>query len=151
MATTFIKSVGNGENVICLHSSMSSSQQWQDLMQSLQHRYRVIAPDLHGYGCGPDWATGSAPTLEREVELLADLFAELDGPMHLVGHSYGGAVAIKAAQIYGKRISSLSLYEPVIFSALLKISPRQPASIEVIHLIEDVQRNYRRGDLFPER
>jgi len=149
MATTFIKSVGNGENVICLHSSMSSSRQWQDLMQRLQHSFRVIALDLHGYGAGPDWAVGAVPTLGQEVELLAGLINELDGPIHLVGHSYGGAVAIKAAQTYGDRISSLTLYEPVIFSVLLPVESKHPASVEVKNLIEDVQRNYRRGDLFP--
>ena len=148
MNTTFIQSADTGDNVICLHSSMSSSRQWDGLVQLLQHSYRVIALDLHGYGNGPEWTEGTALSLDREVALLADLIDELDGPIHLVGHSYGGAVAIKAAQTYGRRISSLTLYEPVIFAALFEASPSRAASIEVTRLIEEIQSDYRSGGLF---
>jgi len=137
-----------GDNVICLHSSMSSSRQWDGLMNRLQNSYRVTAVDLHGYGDGPKLTTGTAFSLDREVEILADTVAEMDTPIHLVGHSYGGAVAIKAAQTYASRVRSLTLYEPVVFAALFSVSANQPASVEVSRLIEDVQHAYRCGDLF---
>jgi pimeloyl-ACP methyl ester carboxylesterase len=148
MSTTFINSVGKGDNVICLHSSMSSSRQWKGLMQRLQHSYRVTALDLHGYGHRSELAARTAPSLDREVEILADVVEQMDGPIHLVGHSYGGAVAIKAAQTYGQRVRSLTLYEPVIFAALFSFSANQPASVEVSRLIEDIQDDCRSGDLF---
>lgn len=148
MTTTFIESANEGDNIICLHSSMSSARQWDGLTQRLQYAYRVTALDLHGYGKGPQWGTGAVFSLDREVELMANLVSELDGPIHLVGHSYGGAVAIKAAQTYGKRISSLTLYEPVIFAALFSADSDQAASDEITRLIEDLQDSYRCGDLF---
>jgi len=137
-----------GDNVICLHSSMSSSRQWDSLMKRLQHRYRVTALDLHGYGNGAELTAEAALSLGREVEILGQLVDEMDGPIHLVGHSYGGAVAIKAAQTYGQRVRSLTLYEPVFFAALFANSANQPASVEVSRLIEDMQNDYRCGDLF---
>ena len=148
MDESFFQSAGEGENVICLHSSMSSSRQWNALVEKLRHSYRVTALDLHGYGKGPEWSDGMAFSLQCEVDLLAEVVAELDGPIHLVGHSYGGAVAIKATQTYGRRISSLTLYEPVIFASLFAASPQRAASIEVLRLIEEIQADYRSGGLF---
>jgi pimeloyl-ACP methyl ester carboxylesterase len=148
MNSTAIHPPVKGDNVICLHSSMSSSRQWDGLMKRLQNTYRVTALDLHGYGDGPQLAAGTAFSLDREVEILADTVAETDAPIHLVGHSYGGAVAIKAAQTYGHRVRSLTLYEPVVFAALFSVSANQPASVEVSRLIEDIQQDYRCGDLF---
>ena len=148
MNTTLIHPADKGDQVICLHSSMSSSRQWEGLMKRLQHSYRVTALDLHGYGDGPELAVGNEFSLDQEVKILADVVAQMDGPIHLVGHSYGGAVAIKAAQFYGQRVRSLTLYEPVVFSALFAVSANQPASVEVSRLIEDIQADYRSGDLF---
>jgi pimeloyl-ACP methyl ester carboxylesterase len=41
---------GSGEPVLLLHSSASSGAQWRALMGQFGERYRVIAPDLYGYG-----------------------------------------------------------------------------------------------------
>ena len=117
-------------------------------MNRLQDSYRVTAVDLHGYGHGSELTAGTACSLDREVETLADMVNEVNGPIHLVGHSYGGAVAIKAAQTLGRRVSSLTLYEPVVFAALFAVSANQPASVEISRLIEDIQSDYRCGDLF---
>ena len=148
MNATLIHSADKGDQVICLHSSMSSSRQWEGLMKRLQHSYQVTAVDLHGYGHGPELAAGTVFSLDREVEIVADVVDQMDGPIHLVGHSYGGAVAIKAAQVYGQRVRSLILYEPVVFSALFSVSADQPASVEISRLITDIQSDYRSGDLF---
>jgi len=117
-------------------------------VEKLRHSYRVTALDLHGYGNGPEWTDGMAFSLHPEVELLTELVAELDGPIHLVGHSYGAAVAIKAAQTHGRRISSLTLYKPVIFTPLFAASAQRAASAEVIRLTEKIQADYRSGGLF---
>jgi pimeloyl-ACP methyl ester carboxylesterase len=148
MAHTFFRSAGTGDNVICLHSSMSSSRQWDGLTNRLQPACRVIAPDLHGYGNGPEWIGGPAFSLDREVALLDDLIDTLDGPVHLVGHSYGGVVALAAAQTFARRIASLTVYEPVIFSALFTRAAERTATLEVCRLIEEILRAYLSGDLF---
>ena len=66
--------------------------------------------------------------------------------MHLVGHSYGGAVALRAAQSLGTRVRSLTLYEPVLFAALFSHSPQQPASIEIDRLFGEIRRRAGDGD-----
>jgi pimeloyl-ACP methyl ester carboxylesterase len=100
--------------VIALHCSLGSGRQWTRLAQALRG-YRVIAPDLSGYG--RHVARPILPvTLADEVALLDEQLAETTGPIHLIGHSYGGAVAFAMAtgERHAGRIRSLTLIEPVL-------------------------------------
>jgi pimeloyl-ACP methyl ester carboxylesterase len=110
-------------SVIALHSSLGSGRQWSKLAIELGHRCQIIAPDLSGYGddCGP----ATLPTsLAQEVEWLGPRLDEARGPIHLIGHSYGGAVAFKIAtdSPYARRVRSLTLIEPVL-PTLLRDEP----------------------------
>lgn len=101
--------------VIALHCSLGSGRQWTRLVGELGDGYHVIAPDLSGYGSNP--ARPLLPmTLADEVARLGDQIDQAAGPIHLVGHSYGGAVAFKMATTwpYASRIRSLTLIEPVL-------------------------------------
>lgn len=102
--------------VVLLHSSASAALQWRKLIGEIAIRYRVVAPDLIGYGATP--MTAKTPTMTDELDQMAALAAVLPGRFHLVGHSYGGAVALEAARIVGARVKSLALYEPVSFHLL---------------------------------
>lgn len=106
----------NAPTVMLLHSGAASSQQWRKLIQSLTPRYRVLAPDLIGHGNTP--LTQTAPTVDHELALLAALADRIAGPFHLIGHSYGGAVALELACAMPDRVASLALYEPVAFHLL---------------------------------
>src|SRR5689334_21037331 len=88
--------------VVLLHSSGSSPRQWDALVEKLQQRFRPLAVELDG---GDDEARVGA-TLERL------------GGAHVVGHSYGGAVALMVASRRPTLVESLALYEPVLFRAL---------------------------------
>jgi pimeloyl-ACP methyl ester carboxylesterase len=101
--------------VIALHCSLGSGRQWTRLAEELGENYRVIAPDLSGYGsnvAGPLLPT----TLADEIAQLRDRIGDTTGPIHLVGHSYGGAVAFTMAtdSPYADRVRSLTLVEPVL-------------------------------------
>jgi pimeloyl-ACP methyl ester carboxylesterase len=101
--------------VIALHCSLGSGRQWTRLKEALGAGYRVIAPDIAGYGdsrCGVDLPL----TLAGEVAFLLDRIDATAGPVHLVGHSYGGAIAFKMATAspLASRVRSLTLIEPVL-------------------------------------
>jgi len=101
--------------VIALHCSLGSGRQWARLAEELGEDYRVIAPDLSGYG--GNRARPLLPmTLADEIAQLSDQIDQAAGPIHLIGHSYGGAVAFKMATTwpYASRIRSLTLIEPVL-------------------------------------
>jgi len=114
---------GAGPAVACLHSSGSSSTQWRRLIESAQADFRFVAFDFHGHGRSPDYA-GDAYDLGCESDAVVHGLPPSNEPVHLVGHSYGGAVAIDLAVRYPGRIASVTVFEPVLFALL------PPASAE---------------------
>jgi pimeloyl-ACP methyl ester carboxylesterase len=112
---------GAGAPVVMLHASLGSKSQWTALAERLASRYRVIALDLCGYGDNDLPAATASFTLDDELRLVADHLDRLvgaDARVHVVGHSYGGLVALRFAQSKPERVASLSLYEPVVFRML---------------------------------
>ena len=109
---------GSGETVLLLHSSASSSAQWRTLTEMLQARRRVLAPDLYGYGQTDRRPGLGSPGLAAEVALADAVLARDAEPIHLVGHSYGGAAALRFAVERPERLLSLTLIEPVAFHLL---------------------------------
>lgn len=109
---------GQGEPVVLIHGSVSGNRQWRSLIDALKDRHRVIAVNLFGYGETTAWP-GSAPqSLCAQAQLVLALCEALDAPLHLVGHSFGGSVALKAAELLGTRIGRLVLLEPNPFHLL---------------------------------
>lgn len=109
--------------VIALHCSLGSGRQWAKLTEELGPSCQVLAPDISGYGRGPGPA--NAPmTLAEEVDYLGATIENIKGPIHLVGHSYGGAIAFKIATAsrFASRVRSLTLIEPVL-PTLLRENP----------------------------
>jgi pimeloyl-ACP methyl ester carboxylesterase/quercetin dioxygenase-like cupin family protein len=100
---------------------MSSKSQWRELVESLSSQYRLIAIDLLGYGLAP-MPSGESYSLCDEVRIVESVLArELrpGEPFHLIGHSYGGMVALEmAAERRSRRVLSLSLFEPIAFQLL---------------------------------
>jgi len=127
------------ETLICLHCSASSGRQWAPLAASLGDRLTVLAPDLIGYGGPTPWPAGAAVSLDDEAAALAALIESHPGGVHLLGHSYGGAVALQVAMRWPDRIKSLTLYEPVRFGLLLRDPEMAPLAYEVIRLARSVQ------------
>jgi pimeloyl-ACP methyl ester carboxylesterase len=122
--------------ILFLHSSGSSPRQWSGLAQRLATRHRVEAPPLVGHDGHAGWR-GARPTLRGEVEhLLATI--RFDEPVDVVGHSYGGAVAIKAALSGLLDVRSLAVYEPSLFAFLgdrAKAYDRSESPIEMGHSV----------------
>jgi pimeloyl-ACP methyl ester carboxylesterase len=106
---------GAGAPVVLLHSGGMSSRQWRSLAERLAASHRVLAPDLLGSGKNPPWPDEVPFRYALDVAAVGRLFDRFDGPAHLVGHSYGGLVALTLARTRPDRVRSLALYDPVAF------------------------------------
>src|SRR5512144_1989188 len=93
----FAQTAGEGPPVLCLHANASSSVQWRGLMKLLAPRFAVTAADSYDSGKSPPWPSDRVITLADEVALIEPLLDATDGPVTLVGHSFGGAIALMAA------------------------------------------------------
>lgn len=104
--------------VVLLHSSGASGHQWQALATMLQPRHAVHALDLHGHGSRPAWPGPAPMRLADEAAPVERLLEQLGGA-HLVGHSYGAAVACELATRRPALVRSLVVHEPVLFGLLI--------------------------------
>jgi pimeloyl-ACP methyl ester carboxylesterase len=121
---------GPGAPVVALHSGGLSSRQWAKLSALLAPRHRVVAPDFLGCGGSSPWVeTPAAPYhFSLEVDLISALLDTLGGPVHLVGHSFGGLIAVKAALQRPERVLSLAVFEPVTMGLLLNAGGDESAA-----------------------
>lgn len=145
-AAAFFREVGSGPGVVCLHSNASSSSQWRGLMDALAPRFHVLAADSYGAGKSPPWPADRKVRLRDEVALLEPMFTRAGERFALVGHSYGGAVALVAALSHRQRVSALALYEPTLFAVVEQESP-SPNDVDGIrHTVAAAVAALRTGD-----
>lgn len=123
----FARETGHGPPVVCLHSNAASSAQWRDLMERLAPRHRVIAPDSYGAGKTAAWAQDRRLQLADEVALI-EPWLDASTPAWLIGHSYGAAIALKAALMRPERVRALVVYEPTFFSLIEQSQPAPNAA-----------------------
>lgn len=100
-----------GPVVLLVHSSVSGARQWRRLMDDLKDRFRVRAVNLFGYGDTPPWHGERTQTLADQACLVEAAVPADAGEIYLVGHSFGGSVAMKAAASMGGRVAKLVLLE----------------------------------------
>jgi pimeloyl-ACP methyl ester carboxylesterase len=99
---------GSGPLIVLVHGITGNSAQWEPVMEILQDRYTVFAPDLlgHGESAKPrgDYSLGAYASGIRD--LLIGLAAE---PATVVGHSLGGGIAMQLAYQFPERCGRLVL------------------------------------------
>lgn len=142
----YVREAGDGPAVVLIHAGAANSGQWRALMERLAGRFRLLACDLPGAGKSPALPQHVAYTLDEEARFLDPVFEAAGERFHLVGHSYGGAVALKAALRHGARLRSLTLFEPVLFSLLIAAVPQSEAAREILRLAQSTTDLARRGD-----
>ena len=92
---------------------LASAAAWRGVARALDGA-RLTCPDLPGHGCAPDW-DGERPYMDAAAEVA--LTSAPEGRFDLLGHSYGGCVALRLLADHPGRIRSLVLVEPVMFAA----------------------------------
>lgn len=104
--------------VIFLHSGGMSSRQWRRFAEELRPTHPVLTPDFLGCGDNPPWPPNRAFDFSEDADAIEQLVRSLESPVHLVGHSYGGLIALTVAKRLPERVRSLAVYDPVAFGVL---------------------------------
>jgi lipase len=107
---------GTGTPVAFLHSGVGSAGEWKQVFSLWPEGYRLVAIEVYRDGSGPGVAG------RRSLDDYADQFyavAEHVGvPVHVVGFSWGGATALRAAAAAPGLVASLAVIEPEVYALL---------------------------------
>ncbi len=139
------KEIGAGEWVVLVHAGGNSSAQWRAVAAQLASRFRVVMPELHGHGDTARWPKTRPLELDDDATLVEGICEDAPGPVHLVGHSFGGAVALRAALRGRIRLASLLLIEPMMFP-LLREAGREALWRQTWERRERFAKLHREGD-----
>jgi hypothetical protein len=104
------------DRVVLLPCSASSARQWKPLADQLAG-FHTVPFDLWGHGKQGRWHGASPLSLAEEAAAIHAACPD-GAPFHLVGHSYGGGVALNFALSHPGRLRSLTLIEPSSFHIL---------------------------------
>ena len=141
----FIEAGAAGPVVMLVHSSVSGARQWTLLVDDLKDRFHVRALNLFGYGDTPAWRSGRRQTLDDQARLVEAALPRGASGICLVGHSFGGTVAMKAAARLFGRVAKLVLLETNPFN-LLAQHGRTDAMTEAMALRDCVKAYGDRGE-----
>ncbi|MGN6650694.1 acetoin dehydrogenase dihydrolipoyllysine-residue acetyltransferase subunit [Trinickia sp.] len=106
---------GNAATIVLVHGFAAESNSWRPLLHAMREAglladIGVLAIDLPGHGKSPDGDALSLHSIADSIEaVLREEYAE---PAHLVGHSFGGAVAAQLAASSRLAVRSLTLIAP---------------------------------------
>lgn len=100
---------GSGPPLVLVHGTSGVYTRWAPVLPALEERFAVYAIDRRGRG-----ESGDSPTyaIEREFEDVAAVVDAIGEPAHLLGHSFGGILALEAA-LLTENIRRLVLYEGI--------------------------------------
>jgi len=106
--------VAGTPSLVFVHGSFATPSTWKKLMALLAPTQHSVALRLPGHGGMPDPDEGGQPSVDTELQWLAQVVAaHTSGPIHLVGHSFGGVVALAQALKGNLPLAELTLFEPV--------------------------------------
>ena len=127
-----VRCTGDGAPIVCVHGTVDGIGAFALLELELADAHAVWVYDRRGRGGSGD---GPEYSLGREVEDLQAVLRAAGGSAHVVGHSFGGLIALRAA-VTGTAMRSLVLYEP----------PLNGAEVTEVDVAE-VRRRVDSGDL----
>jgi pimeloyl-ACP methyl ester carboxylesterase len=102
---------------LLIHSGGFTSRQWRRLAEALTPGFRVLAPNLLGYDPASPWPDRKPFHFGLDLDRLVSLLDAAE-PVHLVGHSYGGFLALQLALSRPDLVRSIAVYDPVAFGIL---------------------------------
>jgi pimeloyl-ACP methyl ester carboxylesterase len=104
-----VETWGEGPRVVLVHGSVNNGTSAWTPLRPLAERYTLVVPNRPGFAPNPPPGDGWRLDFEEQAGLVAELIEPGD---HLVGHSYGGVIAMYVAALRTDQLRSLALLEP---------------------------------------
>jgi pimeloyl-ACP methyl ester carboxylesterase len=136
---------GAGPTIVFVPGSWATMSAWRGVIEALGGRFRTVTTSLPGYGGTRECRTPTNASLDRQAEIVEAVIRRAGGPVHLVGHSYGGLVCLDVALCGLVPLMSLTLIEPVAFG-LLRQQGELTLHEQFIAMREDYVRSFENGD-----
>jgi pimeloyl-ACP methyl ester carboxylesterase len=134
---------GRGEPILFLHGFPDHAATWRPLAERLSPEFRLIAPDLRGYGLTSRPLEIESYRLEHLIDDVAALIDALDLPMmHLCGHDWGGVLAFAFAEKHPHKAASLTVFNappPSVLQSMIWNDPSQRLASQYITMLRSVE------------
>lgn len=98
--------------LVFVPGSFSTGAAWRPVIRALAGRHRIVTTSLLGYGATAERRDARAPSMDTEVEVLRAVLDRVGEPAHVIGHSFGGHVALACAMRSSAGLLSLTVIEP---------------------------------------
>ena len=126
--------------LMLIHGGRDHCRNWDRVALSLHDRYAIYAPDLRGHGDSA-WALGGMYSLPEFVLDIGTLAANLsDGPLTIIGHSLGGAIALQYAGTFPDGVAKVIAIEGLGPPEM----EHRPAHVRMRHWIDHMHEMERR-------
>lgn len=130
MSEIFSREFGTGpRRVLAMHCSLAHSGAWRGLAQAMEQEITLKGFDMYAHGRSGDWDQNQE-FQTANVEAGLRLLEEEAAPVDVVGHSFGGTVALRMALARPDLVRSLCLIEPVLFAVARQDAPEAQAELE---------------------
>jgi pimeloyl-ACP methyl ester carboxylesterase len=124
---------GSGEPLVLVHGSSSDVRSWDGQIDGFAESFRVWAYSRRYHWPNPPLPDGEPYDMRRHVGDLETLMDRAgQGPVHLVGHSYGAFMCLLAAIRRPERVASLVLAEPPVLTLFTSDPPRPPELLRLL-------------------
>jgi len=122
---------GQGEPVILLHGNCESKEIWESFSRYLGNQYRIICPDLPGFGNTPKLDPGFSlvDVADRIKEFLDDLKIKR---CTMIGHSLGGYITLAYAEKYPDTLRGFGLFHSSAYADSIERKSNRTKLIEFI-------------------
>jgi pimeloyl-ACP methyl ester carboxylesterase len=137
---------GQGDPLVLVHGGWSDLHNWQPVAPDLAHSFLVVAIDRRGHGQSERLAD-QGTRRDQEDDLAALIEGLGRGPVHIVGTSFGGSIAIGLAARRPELVRSVIAHEPPLISLVADDPQMEPLMAEVQGSVQSVLERLALGDV----
>ena len=126
--------------------SFSTPAAWRSVQEHIRGKYRFLSTSLFGYGKTSESRNTNDNLIHHEIEILKVIAREINEPLHLIGHSFGGTVCLAAVLAEAFQIASVTTFEANPIN-LVKHSDKSELFPQVKQASQLFQEQYTTGNI----